>query len=221
MRKRVRTEAEWIEVYQQKKALFIHDNNPLLTSGMHSNGFFFSQPVTEDRVLREEAAHDLVMTFFQNTGSEMVLVDKVVGPATGATKLAEEIAREISRRRGSPCGWAPLSKSERDGKKVMIFEDPMYTVEPGDDVLLVEDVFTTGGSADLASEAIEKAGGSLLVPLLLLVNRSGLSTHCEFELMSLIARGMPTYSPEACPLCALGSKAVSPKDNWAELTRAY
>jgi hypothetical protein len=52
----------------------------------------------------------------------------------------------------------------------------------------------------------------------MLVNRSGMKAIGDKAVFALIDRHLPAWDASACPLCAGGSIAIRPKDNWAELT---
>jgi orotate phosphoribosyltransferase len=215
----------WIRRYQEKDALWIHDGNPkrphaLLSSGKHSSGFFNSRLVIPDQDLMGEAAWNLVH-LFHHFGGDLSKVQGVVGPQTGATKLAELISRQIFAYTGESCFWASPAKMEVDGKKSMVFSDEELALLPGKSILLCEDVITTGGSVDLTAEAVERAGGMVLPFVLALVNRSGLVEVSGRKIVSLIDRHMPTWEPDECPLCQEGSEALRPKDNWATLNADY
>jgi orotate phosphoribosyltransferase len=222
-----RTSDEWIEAYKTKGALWIHDGNPkrphaLLTSGNHSDGFFNSKLVTEDPFLLQEASADLVELLVQNC-LDLELVDRVVGPATGATKLAEEgVAPEIGKKRGRPCLSAYTEKdTDKDGKKRMIFINT--SIRDGETVLLCEDVRTTGESVGLTAQAVINAGGTILPYVALLVNRSGEQNSHGVDFIALINRHMQSWRPEECPLCPKGSEAIRPEgtENWQRLNATY
>jgi orotate phosphoribosyltransferase len=224
-----RTKEEWIEVYQQKGALWIHDGNPvrphaLLTSGKHSNGFFNSRIVISDEVLLNEAASDL-LELLNNTGeAEGIPIHVVVGPQTGATKLAELLSKEISLSyTGEGCSWASPAKKETEGKKSMVFSEEELWIMPDEYVLLCEDVLTTGGSVELADKAVTDAGGIALPLILTLVNRSGLKMIGGKMIIALIDHPMPMWESDECPLCKGGSEAIRPKgeENWALLNQKY
>jgi orotate phosphoribosyltransferase len=212
----------WIREYQRKGALWIHDGNAkhphaLLTSGKHSNGFFNSRLVILDEVLLSYTALDL-LEILRNSGEiEDFDVDIVVGPQTGATKLAELISGQIPDCTGYPCHWASPAKNEQQGQKSMIFSDEDLRRLPGSMVLLCEDVLTTCGSIDLTATAVTNAGGIVLPVILALVNRSGLTEAGGKKIIALIDRPMPMWTPDECPLCRMGSEALRPKDNWDQL----
>ena len=200
---------EWIEEYQKKDALWIHDGNPKrphaqLTSGKHSNGFFNSRLVIPDEVLLRDAASDLLKMFVLH-GGEIDRVAGVIGPQTGATKLAEFVSDQIMAYTKNDCFWASPAKHEEDGKKSMVFSDEELSFLPGQRVLLCEDVLTTGGSVDLTATAITKAGGSAMHFLLVLVNRSSSKEVNGKKIIALIDKDMPMWMPEECPLCKQGS----------------
>lgn len=223
----LRTADDWIREYKKKDALWIHDGNPkrphaLLASGMHSNGFFNSRLVISDEVLLRDAAHNLIELFIRKN-EDISKVQGIVGPQTGATKLAEFMSDEIRSITGGSCFWASPAKASRgeENEKVMVFNDEELRLLLKKSVLLCEDVLTTGESVDLTTVAVKSAGGTILPFILVLVNRSGLTVANNKKIVALIDRPMPMWKPEWCPLCKEGSEAIRPKDNWARLNAAY
>ncbi|MEK7165867.1 MAG: hypothetical protein AAB874_03630 [Patescibacteria group bacterium] len=220
----IRCQQGWVDCYKQKQALFIHDNNPkrphpLLTSGNHSDGFFNSRLIISDDDLLRQVAADLVSLCIASFS--IGRIDRVVGPQTGATKLAQYISYEVGHRRDQSCPWASPSKKGEGKDKSMVFDDPENTVLRGESVLLCEDVLTTGGSIALTVKVIEKARGGVLPFILVLVNRSGFVEFDGIRVISLIDQYMPIWTPDECPLCKQGSVAIRPKDNWEILNANY
>jgi orotate phosphoribosyltransferase len=218
----MRNQDYWIDQYKRKSALWIHDGNPkrphaLLTSGKHSNGFFNSRLVIPDEALLREAASDLLELFARN-GGDVYRVQGVVGPQTGATKLAELVSQQLP----NDCFFASPAKSEmEDGGKFMLFSNEELAILPGKEILLCEDVLTTGGSVSLTAAAIFFATGFTLPFVLALVNRSGLEEVNGWKIVALIDQAMPMWVADECPLCKEGSEPVRPKDNWARLNATY
>ncbi len=220
-------EKGWIKTYEKAGALWIHDGNikrphALLTSGMHSNGFFNSKLVTENDELREGAAEDLT-TLLILRQFDIHRIDRVVGPATGATKLAKSISEKITLARGRKCEWASPDKEGDGPTKKMVYTNPERKVLPSEHILDVEDVLTTGGSVHLTDEATLGCKGVPMDFILVLVNRSGFPNVNNKRVVALINRHMPIWLPEKCPQCEVGSEAIRPKqdDNWARLNATY
>jgi orotate phosphoribosyltransferase len=214
----------WISQYKKKSAFWIHDGNPkrphaLLTSGKHSNGFFNSRLVIPDEALLRDAASDLLELFAWKDGN-VSMVEGVVGPQTGATKLAELVSGQLP---SINCFWASPSKWNTNGVKAMVFSNEELAILPGKLILLCEDVLTTGGSVDLTATAVANAGGIVLPFVLALVNRSGLTEASGKKILALIDRAMPMWTPDECPLCKAGSEAIRPKgpQEWARLNANY
>jgi orotate phosphoribosyltransferase len=224
----MRTQEYWINQYQQKSALWMHDGNPKrpharLTSGKHSNGFFNSRLIIPDEELLLDAASDLLELFVQQ-GGNLSKVEVVVGLQTGATKLARLLSGQVPQYNNCLCLWASPAKHEpEEGKKLMVFSSEELALLPGKWILLCEDVLTTGGSVDLTANAVTNAGGIVLPFVLVLVNRSGLTKVNGKKIVALIDRAMPMWMPDECPLCKSGSEAIRPKapEDWARLRAVY
>lgn len=217
----------WISEYQRKGALWIHDGNPkrphaLLTSGKHSNGFFNSRLVIPDEVLLRDAASDLLELFAQQ-GGDISKVQGVVGPQTGATKLAELISNQITAYTRGECFCASPAKIGDESEKWMVFSAKELGLLPGQSLLLCDDVLTTSGSVGLTATVSTNAGGIVLPFILVLVNRSGLKEAHGKKIIALIDHPMPMWTPEECPLCKDGSEAIRPKGppEWARLNAVY
>lgn len=222
----IRTPEQWVGVYEDRKAFFLHDNNPnrphpKLSAGDHSNGFANSDFVIEDPEILDQAAADLVELLVA-TGFDLDSVDRVVGPAMGAITLASFVALHIGVKRGRSCLCGYAEKDPADpAQKALLFNRTQ--IAPGDRILSVEDVLTTGDSVERMGALIAGKGGIVLPAVLSLVNRSGLTkVGTNRVIVSLIDKHMPKYPPADCPLCKMGSTALSPKgENWGLLTAVY
>jgi orotate phosphoribosyltransferase len=217
----------WIETYQRMGALWIHDENPkrphaLLTSGKHSNGFFNSGLVAQDPRILSVACQDLVVMLRDRF--DIATINRVVGPAMGAITMSHCVAMSVNQcfpvAEQRPCLSAFTEKEEGSGK---IMSLKRTTLAEGEIVLPVEDVLTTGGSAERSKEAIICAGGTVVPFICVLVNRSGLQTTGGMTIIALIDKAMPMWEENTCPLCQQGSEAIRPKaaGNWARLNADY
>ena len=241
----------WIKEYEHKNALWISDKNPLrshalLTSGMHSDGFFNSELVMEDSFLLNKAVSDMMRLIrFQNI--DIKKIRQVVGPAMGAITLVHDLSRHISQESSRICTRAYVEKEEkisilRNNQEIIIEYSDLQTddiffkkekvvrmvpkrtkIHQGGDILLAEDVLTTGGSVDLTAQAVLDNGGIPLPFVVVLVNRSGLRIVNGRKIIALIDQPMNNWEKDECPLCKQGSEAIHPKvkGNWYRLNAIY
>jgi orotate phosphoribosyltransferase len=143
-------------------------------------------------------------------GSQPIAV--VVGPTTGGVLLAYEVARQLGVR-----GFFAESVTTPDGTSQREFRRG-FRIEPGERVLLVDDVVTTGASLLEMIPAIEATGGQL-VATAVIVDRSGAldaltspATGKTYKAHALWSLNLPTYEPGAntCPGCKAGLPLKTP-----------
>jgi orotate phosphoribosyltransferase len=84
-----------------------------------------------------------------------------------------------------------------------------FTLKPDEHVLVVEDVWTTGGSTQEAIHVVEEAGGRV-VAAGALIDRSGGKIEFPVESNALVELTIDSYEPEDCPQCRQGSVATKP-----------
>ena len=125
-------------------------------------------------------------------------VDVVVGPALGGIILAHELARALEVR-------ALFSERVEDSFALR----RGFEIEPGERVVVVEDVVTTGGSAAEVARLVRGLGGEV-VQIASIVDRSKGQARIPAPLVALACLDFPTHEPEDCPLCAGGSVAEKP-----------
>lgn len=117
----------------------------------------------------------------------------VAGPTTGGVVLAYEVARQLAVR-----GII----AERDEAGGRSFQRD-YHLAPGERVLVVDDVLTSGGSVRETIEAVRKAGG-LPVGVAVMVDRSGGKVDFGLPFFAATEVAMDTFDPSDCPLCRNG-----------------
>jgi len=84
-----------------------------------------------------------------------------------------------------------------------------FTLRPDQHVLVIEDVWTTGGSTLETIQVVEEAGGRV-VAAGALIDRSGGKIEFPVEASALLDLPIASYEAEDCPLCRDGSAAVKP-----------
>ncbi len=166
-----------------------------LSSGLHSGDYlqcalFLADPARAERAGRELAGA------IRGLGMTPGLV---VSPALGGVIIGHEVARAL----GTPF----LFTERRDG--VMTLRRG-FAVAPGQRVVVVEDVVTTGRSTREVLEVIAAAGAEA-VGVASMVNRSGVANPFEpLPYAALLRVSFPTWPPESCPLCAEEVPIVKP-----------
>ena len=106
---------------------------------------------------------------------------------------------------------------ERDASGTMCLRRG-FVMRPDMHVLVVEDVWTTGGSTQEAISVVEEAGGRV-VAAGALIDRSGGKIEFPVESNALLELTIESYEPDDCPLCRQGSVAVKPGSRFARSAR--
>ena len=203
------------ELFRRSGAL--RDGHFLLKSGRHSEAY-----LEKFAVLADPAATSELCGFWagrHRDPSGGARVDLVAGPTTGGVILAFETGRQLGTR-------AIFAEEVRgaDGQARREFRRG-FRIEPGERVLLVDDILTTGGSLLAMLPAVEAAGGEV-VECAVLVDRSGgmatltsPSTGRVYPLNALWSLDLPTYEPgpATCPRCADGTPLYAPGSTGAAL----
>jgi orotate phosphoribosyltransferase len=140
-------------------------------------------------------------------------IDAVVSPALGGVIIGQEVARALPTPIDSLGGGIPAMFVERDASGIMTLRRG-FVLKPDQHVLLVEDVWTTGGSTQEAIHVVEEAGGRV-VAAGALIDRSSGQIEFPVESNALVELEVKSYEPDDCPLCRQGSAAVKPGSRFA------
>jgi len=187
------TEDEVLAEFRASQALL--EGHFVLSSGRHSA--FYLQCA---RVLMDpERAGRLAFALAQKLPRDLRgQVHKVVSPAMGGVIVGHEMGRAL--------GVEAIFLERPDGT----FELRRgFTVEPGEKILMVEDVITTGLSSREAIKAVEEAGGEV-VAAAALVDRTGGSVDLGVPFHALVTINFPTYAKNEVPADLAAIPAVKP-----------
>jgi orotate phosphoribosyltransferase len=173
----------------------------LLTSGLHSPVYWeksrvIQYPIYTEKLCRMMARH------FRNAGATVV-----AGPTTPGVILAYETARQLGVR------GIFAERDESGGGRVF---RRGFTIAPGEKVLVVDDILTTGGSISEVIAAVQKPGGEI-VGIGVLVDRSAIKIDFGFPFFACHRVAEVTYQPSQCPLCAAGVPLVKPGSSKAKV----
>jgi orotate phosphoribosyltransferase len=133
-------------------------------------------------------------------------IDAVVGPALGGIVLSQWVTHALNERRTSGETLAVYAEKEGDGPdKTFVFQRGYDKYVADKNILVVEDILTTGGSARQVIEAVRKQGGNV-IGLSALCNRGSVqSTDVgNVPLHQLIAITLETFAENECPFCQQG-----------------
>ncbi len=188
----------------------LRDGHFLLKSGRHSDAY-----LEKFAVLSDPAATSELCGFWaarHRAADGRPTVDLVAGPTTGGVILAFETGRQLGTRaifaeEVRAAGGVPRREFRRG-----------FAIEPGERVLLVDDILTTGGSLLAMLPAVEAAGGEIVECAVLVDRSGGLSTLTSpqsgrvYPLRALWSLELPTYEPgtATCPRCAAGEALHAP-----------
>lgn len=168
-----------------------------LTSGLHSPHYFQCAKVLQYPANAELLCGEIAAAFREKR------IDAVVAPALGGIVVGQEVARQL--------GVRSMFAERKDGRMML---RRGFEIGRGENVLVCEDVITTGGSVGEVIALVEKAGG-VLVGVGAVVNRSG--GRVDFpNLFATITLEVVTYPPESCPLCARGIPIEQPGSRSSE-----
>jgi orotate phosphoribosyltransferase len=184
------TEADVLTVFRRSGALL--EGHFKLSSGLHSPGYLQCARV----LMRPRDAEALGAALGSAVGEFGATL--VLSPAIGGIVIGQEVARVLD---------VPALFAERAEGVLTLRRG--FTIEPGDRVLVVEDVVTTGGSTR-ETVAVARAAGATVVGAGAIVDRSGGNPGLDVPFRALLPMTVPTYQPDACPLCAQGIALVKP-----------
>jgi orotate phosphoribosyltransferase len=183
-----------------------------LKSGRHADAYVEKFAVLSDPGATSELCSFWAARMRGAADAPGPLVDLVAGPTTGGVILAFETARQLGLR-------SIFAEEVRDADGATRREFRRgFVILPGERVLLVDDILTTGGSLLAMIPAVEAMGGEI-VECVVLVDRSGgratltsPATGRTYPLRSLWQLDLPTYEPgeDTCPRCAAGEPVHAP-----------
>jgi len=173
-----------------------------LSSGLHSGMYVQCALVLQYPRFAEKLGHALASLFSD------AVIGAVVSPALGGVVIGQEVARALPEPKGTVGGGVPAIFVERDASGTMTLRRG-FSLQPDQHVLVIEDVWTTGGSTLETIQVVEEAGGRV-VAAGALIDRSGGKIEFPVESQALLDLPIASYEPEECPLCREGGVAVKP-----------
>jgi len=176
------TESEVLAEFRASEALL--QGHFVLSSGKHSANYLQCARV----LMNPERASRLAIALAQSLPRDIrAAVDIVVSPAMGGIIIGHEMGRALN------CDALFLERPEG----VFVFRRG-FGITPGQRVLMVEDVVTTGLSSRQAIDAVRAAGGQIIAEAAL-VDRSGGEADLGVPFFPLVSLNFPVYDADELP----------------------
>jgi orotate phosphoribosyltransferase len=174
------------EIYQEFiKSKAILKGHFLLSSGLHSDTYVQCALLLKNPQKAEMLANELIKKIPEEI---LIKIDLVVAPAMGGLIIGHEIARIL--------------------KKDFIFFERVnniftlkrgFTINKGENILLVEDVITTGGSSIEVIEKVNELGCSIMAEVVLIDRSENIGNKLNFPLISLIKLDLEYFDKDNLP----------------------
>ncbi len=184
------TETEVLTIFRRSGALL--EGHFRLSSGLHSPGYLQCALVLQ-HPREAEALGAALGELVRAHGAQTV-----ISPALGGVVIGQEVGRAL--------GVRAIFAERADGALTL---RRGFALDPGEKVLVVEDVVTTGGSTRETME-VARAAGAVVVGACAIVDRSGGNQGLDVSFTALLKMDVKTYQPDTCPLCQQGMPVVKP-----------
>ena len=168
-----------------------------LSSGLHSPGYLQSALVLQYPKHAELLGRKLAEALSDLTKQQPI--GSVISPALGGLIVGHEVARALGVR---------FLFAERDADRKMSLRRG-FSISPGETLIVIEDVITTGGSTREVIDVVRAMGG-IAIAAGSIIDRSGGTADLGIPRIALETLTVPVWEPERCPLCLKGEPVTKP-----------
>jgi len=172
----------------------------LLSSGRHSDRYFQCAKLLQHPQKAKEAFETCVQKIKDDVKNGKLKIDIVVGPAMGGIIAAYEVARQL--------GLSAIF-TERDDNGIMTLRRG-FELEKGQNVLIVEDVVTTGKSSLECAKALEETGAKVTALSCVVDRRAEGTEEMPWPFYPAVKLQAGNWDVSECDLCKKGIPAVKP-----------
>lgn len=170
----------------------LHEGHFKLSSGLHSSGYL------QCAIVLQHPAHAEALGRALAAALRDLRPTVVLSPALGGLIIGHEVGRGL--------GVRAIFAERQDGTLTI---RRGFSLSPIDRVVVIEDVVTTGLSTR-ETIACAEAVGATVVGAGSIIDRSGGASALPVPFRSLAQLVVPTYEPNACPMCAAGQPVTKP-----------
>lgn len=171
-----------------KEAGVLLEGHFLLTSGRHSNKYLQCANIFRNTKYSEELCAALAEKYKDDD------IQLIIGPAMGAVQMAYEVSRNF--------GCENFFTERDENGKMQLRRG--FSINPGQRVLVVEDVVTTGGSVREVVEYIQQNGG-VVAGVGSIVDRTGGKIDFGVPFRAVYSVDVQSWEKDECPLCKEGN----------------
>jgi len=169
-----------------------------LSSGLHSPGY------VQCALLLEHPRHAAAIgAMLAERIRPLAKPSRIVAPALGGVIIGYTVAAALD--------LAFVFTERKEGQMTL---RRGFRIEPGEEVVIVEDVVTTGKSTRETAAVIEAHGGRVAA-FASILNRSGRENPFDVPYASLHSLQLDTYEQAACPLCRAGVPLDAPGSRYS------
>ncbi|MDR3020257.1 MAG: orotate phosphoribosyltransferase [Treponema sp.] len=187
-----------IELLRETGALL--EGHFVLSSGLHSDKYCQCAKLLQYPEKAKAAFEDVVASIKEDIKAGKLKVDIVVGPAMGGIVAAYEVARQLN---------LPAIFTERDDSGKMTLRRG-FEILPGQNILIVEDVVTTGKSSRECADALEAAGAFITALTCVVDRRAEGASDLPWRFYPAVKLSVASWEASDCALCREGVPVVKP-----------
>ena len=187
-----------IELLRESQAML--EGHFLLSSGRHSDRYFQCAKLLQYPDKAQAAFEQIAKKIRDDIDGGKIKVDLLAGPAMGGIIAAWELARQLR---------LPAIFTERDDTGAMSLRRG-FEIQAGQNVLIVEDVITTGKSFMECAAALEKAGAVISALACIVDRRAENSGDVPWAFYPAVKLSAANWEAADCELCRKGIPAVKP-----------
>ena len=181
-----------LQLFREKGAYL--EGHFLLSSGLHPPNYMQCAKILQYPDIAAELGKGIAGSLRKDVRE----VDLVLSPALGGIIIGHEVACALNVR------FLFCEREEKEFKLRRGFE-----IQPGEKVVVIEDVVTTGRSTK-ETIAVGEREGAQIVSVGCIVDRSVAPIDFPAPLHSLLNLPLATYQAGSCPLCSQTIPLVKP-----------
>jgi len=184
------TKQEILDIFMETGVM--QEGHFKLTSGRHSDKYMQCAKLFIDPKVSEIMSGELAKKFENDS------IDLVVGPAVGGIILSYEVARQLGK---------PNIFAERQNGEMTLRRG--FCVDKGMNILVVEDVVTTGGSVKEVVKLLQESGANV-IGVGSIVDRSNGAVDFGVKYEAVLSMEVLSYDEADCPICKTGAPITKP-----------